>query len=293
MTDTTLPEAQNQAPAPADETNLAPPAESVTSDAAPEPAAGSEAPAQNGEMAAPPAAEDAPETTEPAAKPRKSAEDRIREAIAEREFWKRQALSGTTPAKPESAAPPQPELKRPALEDFETVDAWAAAYDAYSEQRAAKVVEQHLGKVREREVVQTVQEQFNARQESYAASVPDYIEVVSDPSIAPYVTPVISEAIVTSELGPQLSYYLGLPANRNELVQISRMRPAQQGVALGKLEARLAAQSKPAPAAAPAKPKPVQQTRAPAPPSPVGGQSPSKSIEGMSINEYLAARTWR
>ncbi len=284
--------ALTSAPAPADDNNLAPPAESVTSDAVTEPAVVDQAPSANGETAAPPAADDAPESTEPAAKPRKSAEERIREAIAEREFWKRQALSGQQPPAPKQEPPAAPALpeKPPAIEDFEDVNAWGAALAQYHRQQAELVVEQKLGKVREQQQVSDARQAFDARQQAFQSTVPDYVQVVSDPDIAPYVTPEISGVIVRSELGPQMSYHLGRPENRNELVRISQLPSAYQLYELGKLEARLAAAPK-ASTSAPAKPKPVQQTRAPAPPSPVGGaNAPSKRVEDMSPDEYMAHR---
>jgi hypothetical protein len=118
--------------------------------------------------------------------------------------------------------------------------------------------------------------------------MPDYAEAVADPSLQQYVTPTISEVVVTSEVGPQLSYYLA--QNRGELATIAKMRPTQQAMALARIEAKLSAASPATPAPAP-KPKPVQQTRAPAPPTPVGnGSAPSKRIEDMSPEEYRAHR---
>lgn len=283
--------AQDSTGAPAsDETIPASSAEDVTSAAATEPAVDSEAPSAPGDTAAPPAAGDANADGSEAAEPRKPKADRIRELVAEREFWKRQALNGgQPPVKAPDPAPAPAALpdKPPAIEDFEDVNAWAAAVSQYHDKRVEHVVEQKLGKVREHEEVQTAQGQFVAREKEFAAAVPDYAEVVSDPEIAAYVTPQISAVVVRSELGPQMSYHLARPENRNELMRISQLAPAYQLYELGKLEARL--QAKPAPA--PAKPKPVQQTRAPAPPSPVsGGGSPSVNLEHCDIKDFMAAR---
>lgn len=267
---------------PAPEPEAASPAESESLAAAAEPAVDSEAPANGAEPDSPPASD----ATPPEA--RKPKADRIKELIAERNFWRERAVAGN-PAKPAAPeTPPEPEGP-PTLEQFEhDADAWAKAFAAYHDKRAAQLVDQHLARVREQEQQQQVAATFASREEQFAAATPDYAEAVSDPSLQQYVTPTISEAVVHSEVGPQLSYYLA--THREELATIARMRPTQQAIALGKLEVKLS--SAPPPSAP--KPKPVQQTRAPAPPSPIGkGKAPSKRPEDMPMDEYMEyRRSW-
>lgn len=260
--------------------NDSPPAASVPADAASEPAVGSEAPA-NGEPS------DTPSEPDATAAARKPKPDRIKELIAERNFWRERAVGGTPQksATPEqSSAPDEP----PTLEQhgFDT-EKWSKAFTQYHEARAAKVVEQYLAKVEESKQAASIAEQFAQRETQFSSSTPDYTEAVSDPSLQQYVTQTISDAIVSSPLGPQMSYHLA--THREELAAIAKMRPTQQAIALGKLEAKLEASTaatKPAP-----KPKTVQQTRAPAPPTPVGnGSAPTKRPEDMSIAEYMEHR---
>ena len=283
MSNTLAPDAaQASAGSPSPDPNDASPAASVPADAATEPAVGSEAPA-NGVTPESPTGSDA--TPTPARKP---TPDRIKELIAERNFWRERAVTATPAKTAEPATPPEPEGP-PTLEQFgHDTEKWSQAFTAYHDKRAAQIVGQHLTKEREQEQQRAAAETFVARETQFAATAADYAEVVSDPTLQQYVTPVISEAIVASEIGPQLSYHLA--THRDELAAIAKMRPVQQAQALGRLEAKL--QATPATPATPApKPKTVQQTRAPAPPSPVGnGSAPSKRLEDMPIDEYMAAR---
>jgi hypothetical protein len=260
--------------------NDTPPAASVPADAAAAPAVDSEAPANGVTPESP------PDSGAPAAA-RTPKPERIKELIAERNFWRERAVTAT-PAKPaEPETPPVPEGP-PTLEQFgHDTEKWSQAFTAYHDKRSAQVVGQHLSREREAEQQRATAEAFVSRETQFAVTQPDYADVVSDPSLQQYVTPVISEAIVASENGPQLSYYLG--THRDELATIAKMRPVQQAQALGRLEAKLQS-SAAAPPSAP-KPRTVQPTRAPAPPSPVGnGSAPTKGIEQMSIGEYMEHR---
>lgn len=282
MSESLAPDAA-QAPAgsPSPDPNDASPAASEPAAAAPEPAVGSEAPAIGETPATPPESDATP------AQARKPTPDRIKELIAERNFWRERAVA-TPPAKPAEPAKPAAPEGPPTLEQFgHDTEAWSKAFTAYHEKHSSDVVSQYLSREREQEQQRATAETFVSRETQFAATAPDYAEVVSDPSLQQYVTPVISEAIVESEIGPQLSYHLA--THRDELAAIAKMRPVQQARALGRLEAKL--QTTAAPATPAPKPKPVQLTRAPAPPTPVGnGSAPTKSIEQMSISEYMEHR---
>lgn len=281
MSDQVAPDAA-QAPAgsPSPDQNDASPAASAPADAAPEPAVGSEAPANGVTPESPPESDATP------AQARKPTPDRIKELIAERNFWRERAVTAT-PAKPAAAATPPESEGPPSLEQFgHDTEKWSQAFTAYHEKRASEVVDQHFTRVREQDQQRVAAETFVARETQFAASAPDYAEVVSDPSLQQYVTPTISEAIVASETGPQLSYYLA--THRDELATIAKMRPIQQAQAIGRLEVKLQSTAAAPP---PAPKKNVQQTRAPAPPTPVGnGGSPSKRPEDMTIGEYMEHR---
>jgi signal recognition particle GTPase len=266
-----------------------PPAASVPADAVTEPAAGTEVQPATGDNAAPPAASDPPEAVEPQRKP---ADQRIKELIAERNAL-RALVAQTPPAKPAAAEAPKPAEpeKPPAIEDFDDVNKWSAAFAAYTKREAAAeaqtAVRTALGKVETERAQQTTQQAFAEREAAYARENPDYAEAVGDQSLGQYVTQTISQVIVESEVGPALSHHLA--THLDELQRIARLQPHQQAKELGKLEVKIAALPK-RQAAPPA--KVVQQTKAPAPPSPVGSATPTRSIAEMPLDEYLANRPW-
>lgn len=108
------------------------------------------------------------------------------------------------------------------------------------------------------------------------------------------VSPVMGDAIMDSELGPEILYHLG--SNPDEAARISKLSPIAQVREIGKLEASLA---KPADTGAASEDEPAPQktaiSKAPPPiPRPAGSASkpaPSaKSIESMSQQEYRALR---
>lgn len=283
MSESLAPDAA-QAPAgsPSPDPNDAPPAASEPAAAAPEPAVGSEAPAIGETPATPPESDATP------VQARKPTPDRIKELVAERNFLRSELQRATTAKQAEPAKPAEPEVE-PTLEQHgHDVEAWSKAFTQYHKSQAAKAVEQHLSRVEGERQAQTITQQFAERETSFATATPDYAEAVSDPSLQQYVTPTISEVVVTSEYGPQLSYYLS--QHRDELAKIAKMRPVQQAMALERITAKLPTASTTATPSAP-KPKPVQPTRAPAPPTPVGnGSAPTKTIEQMTIGEYMEHR---
>jgi hypothetical protein len=77
----------------------------------------------------------------------------------------------------------------------------------------------------------------------------------------PAVTQHMAEAIKTSEIGPEIAYYLG--SNVAESKRIAAMTPAAQAREIGKLEAKLAEPTK----------SPVKVSSAPDPIEPVSGKS--------------------
>jgi hypothetical protein len=265
-----------------------PPAASEPAAVVAEPAAGSEVQPANGDDAATPAASDPPPAAAP---PRKSADQRIRELVAENKAL-RQLAAQNPPAKPAAAEPKPAEPETaPAIEDFEDVSQWAKAFEAHTRKVAAQLIDagvsKALGKQRESERAQVTQAQFAEREAAYAKENPGYAEAVADPELREYVTQTISQVIVESDVGPALSHYLA--TNVADLQRISALPPHHQARELGKLEVKIAGAPK-RQAGPPA--KVVQQTKAPAPPTPVGGTSPSRSREDMPLNEYLANRPW-
>ena len=213
---------------------------------------------------------------------RNAAEERIQQLVAERNaamefgrYWQERAR-GEAP-KPEAPK----EEPAPKVEDFDGDTAkWADAYAEWSdkriEQRAAKIVEQQIGRVREADTQEQMRAQYNERVQAFSAQHPDYSTVISNPSLP--ITSHMSEVIMASEKGPDIAYHLG--NNPTEAARIARLSPTQQAAALGRLEASLEKSPPPKPA-----------SRAPAPPTPIRGSAPSSiNLETCDIRDYIAAR---
>lgn len=230
-----------------------------------------------------------PESDEPPAPKKGSAEERIRELVAERnatrefaehilEQYRTLAASAKTPEPPKDEQP-RPE---PKLEDFEFDAAkWSQAFAQWAREEAQRTARQaaaeavqQTSKQREQEAARNT---WNARLAEFARNKPDAHAVISNPSLP--ITEHMSEVITASEKGPELAYHLGThPA---EAARIARLSPTQQAAALGRLEAQLSV----------APPKRPNVSKAPEPPNPIaGGAAPAIDLENCSINDFLKAR---
>lgn len=214
------------------------------------------------------------------------AQARIEELAAERqaardaaEYWRGIAL------KPPVAAAPAPvEKQAPRFSDFESADDWAAAHAEFVEERAEAKANAAAGTrfelARADAEQMAIRNTFEERASKFKAATPSFDAVVGNPKLP--ITQAMTEVIQVSELGPEIAYHLGM--NPDKAARIATLRtPALQAAALGRLEAELKA--KPAPAT------PTRtSSRAPAPPTPVGNAQPSKDIESMTTDEYMAHR---
>ena len=107
------------------------------------------------------------------------------------------------------------------------------------------------------------------------AEMPDFEDVVESSDVD-FKDPVVLHAIVESDLGPQIAYYLA--SNPDEADVIAGLTGAAAVRAIGRLEAKIEAGT-------------VSATKAPAPIKPVGNKAKSeKAPEEMSPKEFAA---WR
>jgi len=152
-----------------------------------------------------------------------------------------------------------------------------AYVDALAEQKAARLLEQREQQKKEFEVNESFHEKVERVREKYD----DFDAVAFNPDIP--VSNAMAEIIRSSDVGPDLAYYLG--KNREEAVRISEMTVAQQGAALARLEVKIS------------NAPPVKKTSsAPAPISPVNPRGPSsveydttdpRSVSKMSASEWI------
>lgn len=189
---------------------------------------------------------------------------------------------------------------RPRKTDFTDPDQYDQAVDQYVTERAAWIakreVKSHI-EAQERKAAETqaqaqqrlVQESFRKRAEETSKKYSDYHEVAESPDVQ--VSFPMAYAILQSEQGPEIQYYLG--KNPDEAKRISSMNTIDQGgnsvpdvarqlVELGIIAARL---SQPAV-------KPVSQAPSPGKPIKAGETATVKSLEELDSEgmEAYAAR---
>jgi hypothetical protein len=249
----------------------APPAEDVTSpsttpESAENPPAEADAGAeQEGEAAAP--------------KPR-PVQKRISELVREREaakreaeYWRHQAQIAQPAAKPADAKPA--EIKS---EDFQTYEdyliakAKAEAVATLETQMASRAnAARQDAEERER---QAITSEFHARAEQARERYEDFDEVVNDPAVP--ISPVMADAIVASNAGHEVAYFLG--KNKKEAARIASLSPLAQVMEIARLEGRLTA--------------PKRASTAPVPPRTVsGGGAPARDpSQASTFEEYRALR---
>lgn len=220
----------------------------------------------------------------------KAADERLAQALA--------ALERVTgkPAEPAQAEQQDPEPVRPSRLEFPDQEAYDIALDAYVDQKAAWVAKREVQAAteatRKEAEMRVIEEQQRVAREAYQARVakvteryPDFTEVANTPDVQ--VSMHMAHAIITSEHGPELQYYLG--KNPAEAARIMQLAPPLQLMEMGFLANKLASEK--APSAEPAKSKPPVSA-APKPIKPIQGgtESVNKDPESMSMDDYAAMR---
>lgn len=188
------------------------------------------------------------------------------------------------------AAKEDQEPQKPTRESFGTTDEYVAALADYADAKASWSSEKAVKEVLAAEALKTEQRQIEAgqkaAQEAYAKRVeaatkeyPDYKEVAESPDVA--VSIPMAHAILQSEQGPKIAYYLG--KHPEEAARISQLPPPVQLMEMGSIVASFSA-----PAASPApQPKPVVSA-APKPLKPLESKSEpvAKNPQDMNMDEY-------
>jgi hypothetical protein len=181
----------------------------------------------------------------------------------EQRKWEREQAQRTVPTAPSELPPP---------DQFDSVETYAKAY-----------AEQML---REREVQKQRSEYVEAyhdREEDARGKYDDFEQVAYNPNLR--ITTVMAETIQTSDVGPDVAYYLG--SNPKEADRISRLSPILQAKEIGKIEATLVSN-----------PPVKKSSSAPTPISPVTARSSGtstydttdpRSIKTMTTSEWIAA----
>ena len=145
-------------------------------------------------------------------------------------------------------------LRAPAaqsVDQFETPEAYA---DALAYQKAEQLIAQREAAKQHSQVL----ESYHDLEEEARAKYDDFEQVAYNPKLP--ITDVMADTIRSSDVGPELAYYLG--TNPKDAERISRLAPLAQAKEIGKIEAKLASD-----------PPMKRTTSAPAPISPVTARS--------------------
>jgi hypothetical protein len=174
-------------------------------------------------------------------------------------------------------------VKAPAatsVDQFESPEAYA---EALAYQKAEELLARREAVSRQSQVLESYQEREEAARDKYD----DFEQVAYNPKLN--ITNVMAETIQSSDIGPELAYYLG--SNPKDADRIARLTPFMQAKEIGRIEAKLAAE-----------PPMKRTTSAPAPISPVNARSsgsPShdttdpRSIKTMTTSQWIEAERAR
>ena len=165
-------------------------------------------------------------------------------------------------------------LKKPDINDYEEYNDYVEDLTEYKVQLASAKKEAEAKQRAEQEAQKKQVESFKSKLESFASEVEDFAEVIQDVDDIVAV-PVLQQAIVESDFGPQLMYELA--QNPEEFRRINQL--GKEGIyrALGRMEAKIELKS----SGSETKPKPKKKSKAPRPLEKVGAKG-SGTVKDLS-----------
>lgn len=173
--------------------------------------------------------------------------ERIAREAAERELNELRAKVNPQPA---------PGNEAPKLENFETWDEYIAARAKHEAQQLLKERDAQDRESKLRDEQKARQQDHDRRTREFAKVTPDFVDTIEDYD-GP-LTQTMEQAIVESDFGPQIAYYLA--KNPAEAEKVSKMSYGEVNRYFGKLETKFEA-----------KPQAVKTTNAPPPIAPARG----------------------
>ena len=168
----------------------------------------------------------------------------------------------------------------PTIDKYDNFDQYVAAKAEYIAKRQIEstLTEREQRQRAEREATERTKtvDSWNKRMAAATAEMPDFEDIVSSSDVP--MTEPMQQAIMESDIGPKLAYYLA--SNPDEAAEIGKMSAIGSIRALGRIEERLANQK-----------IAITTTSAPPPIKPVGTRATVKKDPGqMSDAEYAK---WR
>lgn len=161
----------------------------------------------------------------------------------------------------------------PPVDQFESPEAYA---DALAERKAQELVARREAERAQSEII----EAYHDREEEARNKYDDFEQVAYNPSLR--ITNVMAETIQSSEVGPDVAYYLG--SNPKEADRIAKLSPFQQAKEIGRIEAKLVAE-----------PVTKKTSSAPAPIAPVTARTsgtPSYDTTDPRSTKTLSTSEW-
>lgn len=182
-------------------------------------------------------------------------------------------------AKPKEQPKAETADKEPKPEDFETWDAYYKADAKYqARQEYTRLEQERSDKAREtslKDEFADKQKQYAERADEFKATNPDFDEVI-DSYDGPLTAP-MQQALLDSDIGPQVAYYLA--QNPEEGEAMAKMGVLALNKAFGRIEAKL---ESPTVDTMPKPAKDLKLTKAPPPITPVGKSSTNSSYDPHS-----------
>ena len=171
------------------------------------------------------------------------------------------------------ASQPQGQLNP---DDFETTKAYI---DALATQQAQQLIQEQKAKQQMSEVEASYREKEEAAYDKYD----DFEAVAYNPRLP--ITNYMAEAIQSSDVGPDVAYYLG--SNPKEAARISQLTPLAQAREIGKIETKLA--TTPPVKKTSSAPDPITPVTAKNTGAPVVDTTDPRSVKTMSTSEWIEA----
>ena len=170
-------------------------------------------------------------------------------------------------------------LKAPAVQSvdqFETTEAYA---EALALQKAEELVAKRDAAKHQSQVL----ESYHEKEEEARGKYDDFEQVAYNPKLT--ITGVMAETIQSSDVGPEIAYYLG--SNPKDADRISRMAPLAQAKEIGKIEAKLA--SDPPVRKTTSAPAPISPVTARASGAPAFDTTDPRSTKTMTTSQWIEA----
>ena len=223
----------------------------------------------------------ASEVVEPAVESKTFTQEELDAAIGKRlareqRKWERE----------QAAKQAEMQVKRAIPAEIPSVDAFNSP-EEYAEVLAERKAEELIARREQARAQSELLESYHDKEEEARTKYDDFEQVAYNPKLP--ITDVMAQTIQSSEIGPDMAYYLG--TNPKEAERISRLSPFMQAKEIGKIEAKLSDNP------------PVKKTSsAPAPIAPVNARSSSapaydttdpRSVKTMSTSEWIEAERLR